>query len=70
MNVTVESGLDGSWACFEAWVRRTIGSDFIWKLLIRDTPTHRKLIMASIRDAMKANGGLFPKEDTYLERKD
>jgi hypothetical protein len=59
----------GSWEAFEAWVRQTIGGDFVWKLLWRDTPAHRQMIVDSIRSAMAANGGLFPEADTFLERR-
>ena len=58
----------GSWEVFEAWVRQTIGGEFAWKLLWRDTPTHRQMIVDSIRTAMAANDGVFPTADTFLER--
>ena len=59
--------LNSSWKEFEAWVRRTIGSGFRWKVRPCDNPSNRKMIAGLIQDALKRNNGVFPKNDAFIE---
>ncbi len=60
--------LNSSWEEFEVWIRRTIGSDFRWKVRPLDNPSNRKMIAGLVQDALKRNNGVFPKNDAFIER--
>jgi hypothetical protein len=56
-----------TWEEFEAWIRRTIGSNFRWKIRPFDNYSNPRMIADLIRDAMKRNNGVFPRNDTFIE---
>lgn len=60
--------LVGSWSDFEAWIRSTIGGDFIWKVRPRDSAKNRQMVADSIIEAVSNNGGSFPERNAFLER--
>jgi len=59
--------LSGTWEEFEAWIRRTIGSNFRWRVRPLDNLSNRKMIADLIRDAMNRNNSVFPTNDTFIE---
>jgi len=59
--------VNSSWEEFEAWIRRTIGSDFRWKVRPLDKSSSRKMIAGLIQDALNRNNGVFPKNDAFIE---
>ena len=63
----MDTYLDSSSEEFEVWIRRTIGSDFRWKIRPLDNPSNRKMIAGLIQDALKRNKGIFPKNDAFIE---
>lgn len=63
-----EKILDYSWEQFEEIIRKTIGSDFIWKIRPRDTEANRQAVMESIERTLAEHNGSFPDEgDTFIE---
>jgi len=56
-----------TWEEFEVWIRSTIGSNFRWKIRPLDNYSNRKMIADLIRDAMKRNNGVFPRNDAFIE---
>ncbi len=64
----MEKHLEGSWEEFEAWIRDTIGSNFHWRIRPLDTASNRKMIADLILAEIKQNDGVFPVEDTFLQR--
>ena len=63
-----EKILDYSWEQFEEIIRKTIGSDFIWKIRPRDTEANRQAVMESIEKTLAEHNGSFPDEgDTFIE---
>jgi len=63
----MDNYLSGTWEEFEAWIRKTIGGDFRWKIRPQDNPSNREMIADLIENAMKRKGK-FPKGNTFLER--
>jgi len=61
--------LDGSWAKFEQWIRNTIGSDFFWRVRPMDKRSNRQMIVELVQKDIKENNGLFPKKNSFIERK-
>jgi hypothetical protein len=59
--------LNSSWEEFEAWIRRTTGSDFRWKVRPLDNSSNRKMIAGLIQGALKRNNGVFPQNDAFIE---
>ena len=53
---------DCGWNEFERMTRERIGSDFTWRVRLRDTPINRVCIMESVLTAMVENYGAFPAE--------
>jgi len=56
-----EKILDCSWSQFEEIARERIGSDFRWRVSIRDTDVNRLAVMESILCVMIENRCIFPK---------
>ncbi|MEJ2365535.1 MAG: hypothetical protein P8075_01605 [Deltaproteobacteria bacterium] len=52
--------LDCSWKEFEAFIKETIGSEFLWKIRPRDTQMNRQAVMESIEKMVGKNKGSFP----------
>ena len=59
---------NGTWDEFEAWIRRTIGSDFRWKIRPRDSISSRGMVAGLIKQAIERNNGTFPDANTFIER--
>ena len=59
---------DGSGEEFEAWIRKTIGGGFYWKIRPRDNTLNRVIVADSIEDAIERNDGTFPEMNTFIER--
>jgi hypothetical protein len=63
-----EKILDYSWEQFEEIIRKTIGSDFIWKIRPRDTEANRQAVLESIERTSAEHNGSFPdEEDIFIE---
>jgi hypothetical protein len=60
--------LEGTWEEFEAWIRDTLGSDFVWKIRPADTRSNREMIATLIKNSMARNNGVFPGSDAFIER--
>jgi hypothetical protein len=60
--------LGGFWADFEAWIRKTIGSDFIWSIRPFDSEQNREMVMEDICKELAKNDGIFPKKGPWIER--
>ena len=53
---------------FEEIIRKTIGSDFIWKIRPGDTVANRQAIMESVERTLREHNGSFPEEgDMFIE---
>ena len=61
--------LTGTWEEFEEWIRKTIQSDFRWRIRPRDTRSNREMIASLILDGMRRNNGVFPERDAFIERR-
>ena len=60
--------LDCPWDQFEEIIRKTIGSDFIWKIRPGDTDANRQAVMESIERILKEHNGSFPeKGDMFIQ---
>lgn len=59
--------LDGSWQEFEQWIRLTIGSDFSWRVRPMDKQSNRQMMVDSIQNEMKKNGGVFPDDNAFIK---
>ena len=60
--------LTGMWEEFEAWIRKTMGSDFRWRIRPQDDPSGREMVASLIKDAIKRNEGVFPDKNSFIER--
>jgi hypothetical protein len=65
----IDSHMDGSWELFEQWIRNTIGSDFLWRVRPMDKRSNREMIAKIVQNDMKANDGVFPERNAFIERK-
>ncbi len=61
--------LDGSWEKFEHWIRNTIGSDFRTRVRPMDKRANRQMIAKLVQKDIKAHNGVFPEENSFIERK-
>jgi hypothetical protein len=64
----LEDLLGGSWADFEAWIRKTIGSNFIWSIRPFDSAQNREMVMEAICKELEKSDGIFPKKGPWIER--
>jgi len=64
----VDKPPEGTWEEFEAWIRDTLGSDFVWKIRPADTRSSREMIATLIKNSMAHNNGVFPRNDAFIER--
>ena len=63
-----EKILDYSWEQFEEIIRKTIGSDFIWKIRPRDTEANRQARLESSERTLAEHNGSFPgKGNMFIE---
>jgi hypothetical protein len=65
----MDNYLDGSWEFFEQWIRNTIGSDFYWRVRPMDKRSNREMIAELVQNDIKANDGVFPVKNSFIERK-
>jgi hypothetical protein len=65
----IDSHMDGSWELSEQWIRNTIGSDFLWSVRPMDKRSNREMIAEIVQNEMKANDGVFPERNAFIERK-
>ncbi len=65
----MDNYLDGSWELFEQWIRNTIGSDFRWRVRPMDKRSNREMIAKLVQNDIKANNGIFPEKNAFIERK-
>ena len=63
----LEELLGGSWTDFEAWIRKTVGSDFIWSIRPVDSTQNREMVIEAIYRELKKNDGIFPKKGPWIE---
>ena len=59
---------DGTWEEFEDWIRKTIASDFRWKIRPQDNASNREMVAGLIKDAMKRNDRTFREKNSFIER--
>jgi len=64
----MDEHLTGTWEEFEEWIRKTIPSDFRWRIRPRDTRANREMVASLILDGMRRNNGVFPERDAFIER--
>lgn len=64
----MDEHLTGAWEEFEDWIRKTIGSDFRWRVRLKDTPTNRQMLAELILGTMSRNQGVFPDRDVFIEK--
>ena len=65
----MDNYLDGSWGKFEQWIRNTIGSDFRWRVRPMDKRANREMISELVQSDIKKNNGVFPEDNSFIERK-
>ncbi len=65
----MDNYLDGSWEKFEQWIRNTIGSDFRWRVRPMDKRANRQMISELVQNDIKKNKGVFPENNSFIERK-
>ncbi len=65
----MDNYLDGSWEKFEQWIRNTIGSDFCWRVTPMDKRSNRQMIAELVQNDIKVNNGIFPENNSFIERK-
>ncbi len=63
----MDKHLKGTWEDFEAWIRKTIGSDFCWRVRPEDSRTNREMIAYLILGEIKRNEGVFPGSNVFIE---
>jgi len=66
----MDNYLDGSWELFEQWIKNTIGSDFCWRVRPMDKRSNREMIAKLVQDDIKRNDGVFPENNSFIERKE
>ncbi|NOY71602.1 MAG: hypothetical protein GXP14_04375 [Gammaproteobacteria bacterium] len=66
----MDNYLDGSWGKFEQWIRNTIGSDFRWRVRPMDIRSNRLMIVDLVQKESKENRGVFPANNSFIERRD
>ena len=66
----MEAYVTGTWEEFEAWIRKTIGGDFRWRIRPRDDASNREMVAQLIKDAIQRNDGVFPEKNSFIERVD
>jgi hypothetical protein len=65
----MDNHLDGSWEKFEQRIRNTIGSGFRWRVRPMDKRSNRQTIVDVVQNDIKQNNGIFPEQNTLIERK-
>ena len=64
----MDGQLTGTWEEFEAWIRKTIGGNFRWKVRPQDGASKREVIAGLITDGIKRNNGTFPEQNSFIAR--
>jgi hypothetical protein len=64
----MDKWLEGPWEEFEQWIRDTIGSDFRWRVRPIDKLSNRKMIAELVQNDIKENNGVFPENNSFIER--
>ena len=57
-----------SWETFEAWIRDTIGGDFLWRIRPRDTLMNREMVANAILLDKERGDGVFLEGNTFIKR--
>ena len=65
----MDNYLDGSWEKFEQCLGTSSVSDFCWRVRPMDNRSNREMIAKLVQNEIKANNGIFPEKNAFIEQK-